>query len=75
MSKPVESLDDGNVSEWIEREAKALGVSVSRIAREAKIDRATFYRWKKGSCSPNLRSVTQVRRTIDSIWIKKGEHL
>lgn len=54
-----------NAGEWVEDEARRLGVSVSLICREAKISRSTVRRWKVGDHEPQMSLVRQISRFIE----------
>lgn len=56
-----------NPGDWIEAQAREIGISVARIAREAKIQRSTIFRWRQGASSPNLDSFLRVSKVIDRI--------
>ena len=62
------AFDDENPGLWIERECERLDLSVSRVAREAKIDRSTIFRWKIGETEPNWGSFNRVRSVIRGYW-------
>jgi hypothetical protein len=64
---------ESNPGEWVERQCAELGVSVSLVARAAKIDRSTVFRWKTGQTRPYWDSLQRVRSVIDSIWAEKGK--
>jgi hypothetical protein len=72
MNVPFEDLSKQapgvNPGEWVESEARKLGVSVTRIAREAKIDRATIFRWKKDETSPYWDTWQRVQNVIRGYW-------
>lgn len=61
-----------NPGDWIEAQARELGVSVARLAREARIQRSTIFRWRQGASSPNLDSFLRVSQVIERI---RGERM
>ena len=60
-----------NPGEWIEAQCRELGVSVAEIAREARIDRSTIFRWKVGDRSPNWDNFNRVRAVVDGYWSRR----
>jgi predicted transcriptional regulator len=61
-----------NPGEMVERECRDLGISVAQVAREAKVDRITIFRWKKGDTEPYWGTYQRVRNVIDGYWDRKG---
>ena len=62
------TFEGENPGVWIERQCEALGVSVTKVAREAGVDRATIWRWKSGDSSPKMRSFDRLRQVVDRYW-------
>jgi hypothetical protein len=67
-SSPSQTADPENFGTWLERQAKDLGVPVSRIARDAGVDRTTVYRWKKGHNGPYLRTRDRIKAVVTGYW-------
>jgi predicted transcriptional regulator len=76
MTEPVQSSPaptlDSNPGVWLEQQCEILGVSVSRVAREARISRSTIYRWQRGQTEPYWGSVQRIRNVIRDYWNKRG---
>lgn len=68
-----EIIGTENAGVWIESQCRQLGVSVSRIAREARIDRSTIFRWKRGDVEPYWGTLRRVKGVIDSIWEQRED--
>lgn len=62
-------LSGQHAAQWLEQEASSLGVSVSRLCREAQINRSTVQRWKQGLTEPNMFSI---RRFKDILQRRKN---
>lgn len=65
-----QAFDGENPGMWVERQCEQLGVSVSKVAREAKVDRTTIFRWKTGETEPYWGSYQRVRTVISGYWSK-----
>lgn len=63
--------DGENPGLWIERQCELLEVSVAKIAREAKVDRATIFRWKSGETEPYWSTYQRVRTVIHGYWSRE----
>lgn len=63
----------GNFGEWIEKECEALGISVRRVAIEAKVDRTTIYRWKASLTQPRLPTMRAVQAVLQDFWARHDD--
>ncbi len=74
MDRTIEPLLNAaqNPGDWIESQCRELGVSMHRVAKEARISHTTIYRWKQGKRGPNWDSFTRVRLVLDSYWSRRG---
>jgi len=67
--------DQANAGRWVEEQARELGISVSRIAKEARVDRCTIHRWKRGDTEPYWSSFRRVRGVIEGYWSERRDRL
>lgn len=65
------SLDTENAGRWVEAQCEYIGISVSRVAREARVSPTTIYRWKKGHTEPYWHSFKRIKLVIDGYWERK----
>lgn len=57
-----------NPGDWVERQCEALGVPISKVARDAGVDRATIWRWRHSETSPYWGTFERVRTVINGYW-------
>ncbi|NKD88738.1 helix-turn-helix transcriptional regulator [Haematospirillum sp. 15-248] len=48
----------------IERIAKAVGLSINQVCRDAGVSRSSFTRWKRGSASVSVSTANKIIRAI-----------
>jgi len=53
-------MDAVSVVEDLEAQARARGLSISEVCREAGVARSTFTRWKSGDHTPNFRTIQKI---------------
>lgn len=46
--------------EDLEAQARARGLSISEVCRQAGVARSTFTRWKSGDNEPNVRTLQKI---------------
>lgn len=56
---------------WLETECQALGVSVHRVAIEARLSPSTVQRWVKGETTPYWQAFERVRIVVGRIRDEK----
>jgi predicted transcriptional regulator len=60
-----------NLGQLVEDECRELGISVTRVANEARISRATIFRWKRGDYSPQIDTWRRVASILDGYWARR----
>ena len=60
--------------ENLERIMRQHGISISSVCRKAKISRRIFFYWKKGSFSPNTRTIEKFENALKALVRKAENH-
>lgn len=59
----------------VEAQAKAAGLSVAKLCRDAGIAHSTFTRWRAGTTEPTLDVLRRLSRAIDAAGAPRDEAL
>lgn len=54
------------IADW-EARAKAAGVSIAKVCKEAEIPQPSFSKWKKGLNGITLGSITRIERALSEL--------
>ena len=57
-------MDSISVVEELEARAKAVGLSLNEVCRQAGVARSTFTRWKSGDHTPTIRVLQKMDEVV-----------